>query len=358
VSPKFDTGCSASCTVTTCSGTSPGFYWSNTTWEPATRYAVGVHFGDPPTSPRPPRPLECHAGAAVYGRCARRCANRARNRARPGLGGSSRTVADGPSRTIPAHSPSPFARSRPTAWAVSHGESAEAPHWSAVGEACRRAAGALGWADPRLRPSARPLHEAREDAAHVELATDEKELYNENSDPFELTSVAGVPGNAGLIAITAARLRELDPGWPVSTRSRPGKGTTAPSAGSFVEPQHDRKGRCRTSAPGCACEPVNPRCSSRPPHRATRNAACFRCRGVHAPMSPCAEEGESHAGMGTWAQQVSGPAASKPTRRPEVLHPRDRQQPSPTREVPGGGRSSFGGALGTRLTLRAIERVA
>jgi arylsulfatase A-like enzyme len=48
---------------------------------------------------------------------------------------------------------------------------------------------------------------------YVELVTGEKELYNEDTDPFELTNVAGNAGNAGLVAIMAARLRELDPGW-------------------------------------------------------------------------------------------------------------------------------------------------
>ena len=69
---------------------------------------------------------------------------------------------------------------------------------------------------------------------YVELATDEKELYNENNDPFELTNVAGVPGNAGLIAITAARLRALDPGWPgnAAPPTAPPAGTSGPDDNS------------------------------------------------------------------------------------------------------------------------------
>jgi len=67
---------------------------------------------------------------------------------------------------------------------------------------------------------------------YVELATDEKELYNEDSDPSELGNVAGAPGNAGLIAITAARLRELDPGWPgTAAAAAPAPAGPAPNEG-------------------------------------------------------------------------------------------------------------------------------
>src|SRR5262249_46150311 len=54
---------------------------------------------------------------------------------------------------------------------------------------------------------------------YVELQTDERELYNEDSDKPELTNVAGAAGNAALIAIMADRLRELDPGWPANAGS-------------------------------------------------------------------------------------------------------------------------------------------
>src|SRR5262245_26947532 len=66
---------------------------------------------------------------------------------------------------------------------------------------------------------------------YVELATDEKELYNKNNDPFELTNVSGVSGNGGFIAITAARLRELAPGWPTTAAppQSPPATTTAPN---------------------------------------------------------------------------------------------------------------------------------
>src|SRR5207237_10176173 len=45
--------------------------------------------------------------------------------------------------------------------------------------------------------------------------------YNLGRDAFELTNVAGKSVNAGLIAIMAARLRELDPGWTGSAPSAP-----------------------------------------------------------------------------------------------------------------------------------------
>ena len=56
---------------------------------------------------------------------------------------------------------------------------------------------------------------------YVELVSGEKELYNLDRDAFELTNVAGNSANAGLIALMAARLRELDPGWTGSAPSAP-----------------------------------------------------------------------------------------------------------------------------------------
>ena len=61
----------------------------------------------------------------------------------------------------------------------------------------------------------------------MELVSGEKELYNLDRDAFELTNVAGNASNAGLIAIMAARLRELDPGWTGSAPSAPA--SAAPS---------------------------------------------------------------------------------------------------------------------------------
>jgi len=69
---------------------------------------------------------------------------------------------------------------------------------------------------------------------YVELATDEKELYNEDSDPFELANGAGTSGNAALIAIMAERLRQLDPGWPETAAP----GATAP-VGTGNDPDDD-----------------------------------------------------------------------------------------------------------------------
>ena len=70
------------------------------------------------------------------------------------------------------------------------------------------------------------------DAAHtwkyVELVTGEKELYNEDTDPFELTNVVTDPSNAALVAIMAARLRELDPGWTGSAQAAPSQGAAGP----------------------------------------------------------------------------------------------------------------------------------
>ena len=51
---------------------------------------------------------------------------------------------------------------------------------------------------------------------YTEYDTAEKELYNEVTDPFELTNVASDPANAATVAALAARLRELRPGWPAS----------------------------------------------------------------------------------------------------------------------------------------------
>ncbi len=70
------------------------------------------------------------------------------------------------------------------------------------------------------------------DAAHtwkyVELVTGEKELYNEDTDPFELTNVVTDPSNAALVAIMAARLRELDPGWTGSAPAATSQGAAGP----------------------------------------------------------------------------------------------------------------------------------
>jgi len=57
-----------------------------------------------------------------------------------------------------------------------------------------------------------------------ELVTHEIELYHQQNDPFELTNVAGDPGNAATVAALALRLRELRPDWPPSP------------SGAFVEP--------------------------------------------------------------------------------------------------------------------------
>src|SRR5262245_29883075 len=51
---------------------------------------------------------------------------------------------------------------------------------------------------------------------YTEYDPAEKELYNELTDPFELTNVASDPANAATVAALAARLRELRPGWPAS----------------------------------------------------------------------------------------------------------------------------------------------
>ena len=56
---------------------------------------------------------------------------------------------------------------------------------------------------------------------YVELVSGEKELYNLDRDPFELTNVAGNTSNAALVGTMAARLRELDPGWTGSAPSAP-----------------------------------------------------------------------------------------------------------------------------------------
>ena len=51
---------------------------------------------------------------------------------------------------------------------------------------------------------------------YTEYVTAERELYDEDADPFELTNVVNDPGNASLVADLADRLRELRPGWPAS----------------------------------------------------------------------------------------------------------------------------------------------
>ena len=47
-----------------------------------------------------------------------------------------------------------------------------------------------------------------------EYLTNEKELYDELLDPFELGNVVGDPHNASVVTSMAARLRQLRPGWP------------------------------------------------------------------------------------------------------------------------------------------------
>ena len=70
---------------------------------------------------------------------------------------------------------------------------------------------------------------------YVELATSERELYNEEKDQFELGNVAGAPANASLIGIMADRLRELDPGWPAGAAVRqPG---SAPDENTDDDPE-------------------------------------------------------------------------------------------------------------------------
>jgi arylsulfatase A-like enzyme len=44
---------------------------------------------------------------------------------------------------------------------------------------------------------------------YVEYETNETELYNLDTDPFELTNVTNVPANAALKATMAARLHQL-----------------------------------------------------------------------------------------------------------------------------------------------------
>jgi hypothetical protein len=46
-------------------------------------------------------------------------------------------------------------------------------------------------------------------ALSLEYETGESELYNLDSDPFELTNVTNVPANAALKATMAARLHQL-----------------------------------------------------------------------------------------------------------------------------------------------------
>ncbi len=49
---------------------------------------------------------------------------------------------------------------------------------------------------------------------YSEYTTNERELYDESSDVFELTNVVDDPANAAVAAALAQRLRELRPGWP------------------------------------------------------------------------------------------------------------------------------------------------
>jgi len=46
--------------------------------------------------------------------------------------------------------------------------------------------------------------------------TAERELYDEDADPFELTNVVDDPGNASLVADLAVRLCEAETGMPAS----------------------------------------------------------------------------------------------------------------------------------------------
>ena len=55
----------------------------------------------------------------------------------------------------------------------------------------------------------------------AEWVTGQCFYYNLDRDAFELTNVAGNSANAALIALMAARLRELDPGWTGSAPSAP-----------------------------------------------------------------------------------------------------------------------------------------
>ena len=59
---------------------------------------------------------------------------------------------------------------------------------------------------------------------YTEYQTDSPELYDETTDPFELTNVVTDPANAGTVTTLAARLRVLRPGWPASP------------SGAFIEP--------------------------------------------------------------------------------------------------------------------------
>jgi N-acetylglucosamine-6-sulfatase len=50
-----------------------------------------------------------------------------------------------------------------------------------------------------------------------EYVTDEKELYDELADPFELLNGVTDPGNASVVSSMATRLRELRPDWTTTT---------------------------------------------------------------------------------------------------------------------------------------------
>src|SRR5262245_20376520 len=54
---------------------------------------------------------------------------------------------------------------------------------------------------------------------YTEYVTAERELYDEDADPFELTNMVDDPGNASLVSDLADRLRELRPGWPEASPS-------------------------------------------------------------------------------------------------------------------------------------------
>lgn len=49
---------------------------------------------------------------------------------------------------------------------------------------------------------------------YIEYPDGEKELYNLDTDPFELDNVVNDPSNAGCVAAMAARIREIRPDWP------------------------------------------------------------------------------------------------------------------------------------------------
>ncbi len=98
---------------------------------------------------------------------------------------------------------------------------------------------AEGWriTDVTAKPWA-CVHEAR--WKYTEYTTGEQELYDLQTDPFELTNVSNVPANATRLATMAQRLRALRPTWPadagcvdqdVDGRAGPGNAAWCSSAG-------------------------------------------------------------------------------------------------------------------------------